>query len=104
MDDVHAEGGEDVRDDPPVASPPEKLGAHDRGAEPVRERQELLEPDGKLLTRDMIGIRAERGMAPRQVDRQWVWAPAPAELGDPLIQNALVREISFECVRRELRE
>ena len=59
-----AERHEHVGDDPPMTAPPEHLGAHDHRAQPFGQHEELEQPLGELLARDVVRVAAERGMSP----------------------------------------
>lgn len=80
-----------VRDDPPVASPPQSLRAHVRRSLArgyVHQRVQSRLPFGGFR---VIGVRAKRGMLPCGVRRIRACRMAPAaEQLDPPVRNASV--------------
>ena len=59
-----------IGDDPSMASPPDRLGAHDRTAVSGAQRLELGEPGGKGLGQRIIRIVAEAANPPIPVRRR----------------------------------
>src|SRR5437773_10531533 len=60
MRDGPAVDGEAIRDQSPVASPPERLSAHERGARFAREAGKALIAARELRAAHVVGIAAER--------------------------------------------
>lgn len=87
-----------------MTTPPQKLGAHDGGSKSVREHEELIEADGKFFSGDVIGVRPECGMSPREIDRCRAGAAPSTEFRDPSIENGLFGEVGDERIRRKIRE
>lgn len=87
---------QDVRDEPPVAAPPEEFGAHDGGPQSLEGRQQLEQPVGEFITLDVICVGAKSGGTPGRV-RQCAGRPAPsAERGDPVVADAILCEMALE--------
>src|ERR1700720_3379852 len=57
-----------VRDDPPVAAPPDRLGAHDRAAPLTAERPQPREAGAERLAQLIVGENVEALHAPERVD------------------------------------
>jgi hypothetical protein len=87
-----------------MTTPPQELGAHDSSPESVGEHEEIVQADGKLLGGYVIGIRSERGMSPRLIDRGCVWTPPTAEFRDPAIENPRAGEVVRESLRGKVRQ
>src|SRR5437867_11407014 len=60
---------EAVRDHSPVAPPPERFGAHERGPRFARERDQALVPARELLGFHVIGVTEARRTPTRAVMR-----------------------------------
>ena len=64
VEDVAATGEEIVGDDPPMAAPPDGLGAHDRGSALTGEAHKLVEAGGELVREGVIGVIVEALVLP----------------------------------------
>jgi hypothetical protein len=73
IEDVHnalAGGEKIVRNDPPVAAPPDSLGAHDRAAVPAASIAESRETRGERRHQRVIRIIAKAAHVPISVGRR----------------------------------
>lgn len=99
-----AERCEDIRDDTAVTSPPEHLSAHDDRTQPGGEHEQFVKSFSEFLSRDVIGVRLKGRMSPRAVARAFHGTSAPAERGNPAIENSCSGEVGGERVAREVRQ
>jgi hypothetical protein len=87
MNHLETQGDEHIGNHAPVTTPPEDLGAHDRGPETVGRQHELDQAGGELLGVDVIGVAPKGRVPPGGViagDR----APAAAQLRNPGVGDA----------------
>src|SRR5882672_6005452 len=92
-----------VRDEPSMAPPPERLGAHERGSRFARERDQALVPARELRGAHVIRVSAERRDPQRVVRRVRARLAATAERRHVLVRDADLTERIFERVRAEMR-
>jgi hypothetical protein len=78
--DRHAAREQVVGDDPAMAAPPHRLGAHDRDGRALRDREQLVEAGVELRRQRIVGVVAERGDVPGVVRerRRFLRLAAPA--------------------------
>jgi hypothetical protein len=84
-----------IGDDPAVAAPPHRLGAHDRGRLAAREREQLGEAVAKLGGERVVRVVLERRDSPRVVrerGRLLGLAAAAAERGERGVRDVALRE------------
>jgi len=89
--DRDALGQQVVGHEPAMATPPHRLGAHDRAAMLIGQRAQLREPGTKRLGHRVIGVIAEGVVAPervRRLGRAFRVMPQPAERPDVTITDA----------------
>ena len=87
MPHVETAGDEGIGDEAPMASPPQRLGAHHRHTPAEGRTLQLIEPAEKLGRLHVLGVGRERRVAPRA--RRTAAAPTTTQLvaepsiGDP---------------------
>lgn len=94
---------EGVADEAAVAAPGDGFGAHD-GERPglVGEVDEALDAGGELGGLHVVGVPAERGVAPPGVGRVLGGVAESAEVGESFVPDAGVREAARQYVFAEL--
>ena len=93
-----------VGQQPAVAAPPRRLGAHHRDVSLARPGLQPLQPARELLRGHVVGVALERGDLPAAVGRaRHARAPA-AELDVVLVGDALRRERRAQRLGVEVRE
>jgi hypothetical protein len=103
MNDVNPARDQVIRDDAPMASPPHRLGAHDR-LDAV-DREQLVEARSELRRQRVIREVCERGDAPGIVRQRWRllrFATAAAERRDRGVCEVVAREPGADHVGVEL--
>src|SRR5437879_5809325 len=111
---VHPEDVEDrlsfadqvIRDDAPMAPPPEGLGAHDRAAPFPAQLAQLDETSAELLAHGVVGIVVKALIRPESIHGRWdAYLPSPetSESGDVLIADRSHRQRIGERLLVELR-
>lgn len=83
--------------------PPHRLGTHQRSAFARGQRQQFSQAFGKLGAGQMIGIRLERGIAPRVVERTGLHLAPATKLRKPLVDDAVFRQRLGQRIAGEIR-
>ena len=94
-------GDEVVGDDAPVAAPPHRLGAHDRGGDFGSTRPELRERIRELPAQRMVGVIVEAAVTPVAVDLKWYAVGHVAPPGQALafaVSDAVCGKVFGEVV------
>src|SRR3989442_3421591 len=105
VEDQAARGDEGVGQHPPVAPPPQRLGAHEgRGSIPARSDQPL-EPGFELFGVHVVGVPAEGGGLERSVRRlaRGLRLAEASQLPPPYVCDAGSLEAPSQGVLTELR-
>src|SRR5439155_7544922 len=95
--------GEVIRDQSSVASPPERLSAHERGARFAREAGKAFVAARDLRAAHVVGVAAERGDPQRVVRRIRAGLATAAELRKMNIGDADFAKCCFERHGSEVR-
>jgi hypothetical protein len=93
VQDLLAAGDEIVRDDAPMAAPPDGFGAHDRGACGVTPFAQPREAGVEFLAQSVVSVVVEAGVLPESVDRRRYAALRPAQAAKR--RQMLVADLSF---------
>ena len=99
-----AERHEHIGNNSPVAAPPQKLGAHDRGAHSARQNKKLFQTFGEFFGARVIGITAKRRVRPGSIERIRKSIASSAERFKPFVRDAVFRQTGLELFRTELRK
>src|SRR5262245_50636376 len=75
-----------------VASPPDRLCTHERGAAPRTKLHDLIQSPGKRLGLHVVGVAAKARVTPCDVDRVGGRLAVAAECADPAIADAALRQ------------
>ena len=102
VDDLEARDAQNVREQRPVAAPPDRLRTHDGRAEPAREVDELHQTLGEGFGEQVVGVSAEPRVAPGGIGRIGLGAPATAQLREPDVRQAAALERGGQRLRPEL--
>src|SRR6185312_15155888 len=92
-----------VGDDRAVAAPPHRFGAHHGRALARGEGQHGGQPLRELRAGEVVGVAAERGIAPGGVRRIRLYPASPAQFWKPLVADAVRRQARGKRIARELR-
>jgi hypothetical protein len=103
MERLNSMGGERVRDKAAVATPRNRLGAHDDRSSISRERNDALNGRFEFGSLHVVGVSAERIVFPRAVDRVLARMAQTAEAGFVLVRNSVNRKRSGHYVPIVLR-
>jgi hypothetical protein len=95
-----------IGNDPPMASPPNALRAHDGAVAPARERPQAIEPALERLARGVVGIVVKALVLPERIRRRGhlpLPAAQAAEFSDVSVVDAVSRQGLRQYIEIELR-
>ena len=93
-----------IRDKRAMATPPDCFGAHDRGGAGFRSNvEQALDSFLELLRLHVIGVTAERRVAPRSVARVWFGFSFAAQLREMFVTDSVRVQRFRQRVLVELR-
>src|SRR5262249_52243527 len=93
-----------IRDKRAMATPPDRFRAHDRGRPGLRSNVEQpLDALLELLRLHVIGVTAERNVAPRSVARVWLGFSLAAQFREMFVANSVRVQRFLQRVLAELR-
>src|SRR5215471_15134063 len=100
----HAARFKVIRDKRAMATPPHCFGAHDRGWTALRsDIEQSLDSFLELFSLHIIGVSAERRVAPRSVARVWFGFSFAAELREMFVTDSVRAKRFGQRVLGELR-
>jgi len=106
VEDGFTTGDQIISDNAPVASPPDRFRTHQRTATLAPQREEMLEPNLKLLRKRIVGVVMKALVRPESVDvvRQGSRLSAQAaECGHMFVRNVVGRQRVGQRLLVELR-
>ena len=92
-----------VGDQPPVAVPPQRLGAHDGGPTAQRQSTQFAQGLRELGAQRVVGVAAKRRVAPCGVRRVGMWMPPSTQASEVTVIDPTILQRPRKGLRGELR-